>query len=914
MKKLLAFTLILVLCLSVVLVACNDKDDNNVKKLPAPAEHLEEARNAVEKTYNTERVSEETDVDYTLSKAVPLNGIYSYPITWTVSDSRITVDNHSDTEVLINVPDESPVEIKYTLTATITADNGTTAKVEFQHTVPEFKLYDYAGYAAAKDGVKINIDGIVTAILPKDNGASNSGFYMNTVDNDGKPNGGVYVYNPEASTDDIKVGMTVRVAGTKQNYSGTHEIVSCKKIKVLDSTIKTVEPVDYTEAFKNAKDLKATELVGKQAMLVTIKGVEIAENGGSDGSYYYFTLGEKKTYVRISSSSCPLTTAEQESFKTFFTGHRGYTADVTGVVCLYSGAFYLTPATAPVFTNEFMKTYTNEEKVDRAIEATEIPSSVESDVELALANKSQVHDDVAIAWAFKEGTTPKNAKIENGKLIVTLGENEETITLVATFTIGEGDAKLTKTKEFKITVDAASQQEYLVKPITEAKAGTYKLTMMQAKLGKMLYFTGEIDSSEYLVTSDKYAKAADVTVAAVDGGYTIKVGEKFVEIYKNTNGKNRPTLVDTATGAWKWNEEAKLFTFAVDGKDYYLGTFNTYNTISASAVSYITGDNLGKIGVSQFVALCSEVVEAEYKTTPITEAKAGTYKLAMDQAKLGKLLYFTGEINSSEYLVTSDKLAKAADVTVAAVDGGYTIKVGEKFVEIYKNTNGKNRPTLVDTATGAWKWNEEAKLFTFAVDGKDYYLGTFNTYNTISASAVSYITGDNLGKIGVSQFVALCSEVVEAEYKTTPITEAKAGTYKLAMDQAKLGKLLYFTGEINSSEYLVTSDKLAKAADVTVAAVDGGYTIKVGEKFVEIYKNTDGKIRPTLVDTATGAWKWNEEAKLFTFAVDGKDYYLGTFNKYNTISASEVSYITGKNLSNIGVSQFVALCTIKELI
>ena len=51
-----------------------------------------------------------------------------------------------------------------------------------------------------------------------------------------------------------------------------------------------------------------------------------------------------------------------------------------------------------------------------------------------------------------------------------------------------------------------------------------------------------------------------------------------------------------------------------------------------------------------------------------------------------------------------------------------------------------------------------------------------------------------------------------------------------------------------------------------------------------------------------------------TFAVDGKDYYLGTYNTFNTISASEVSFITGDNLGKIGVSQFVALCTIKELI
>ena len=127
--------------------------------------------------------------------------------------------------------------------------------------------------------------------------------------------------------------------------------------------------------------------------------------------------------------------------------------------------------------------------------------------------------------------------------------------------------------------------------------------MWQANLNKMLYFTGEINSSEYLVTSDKYAKAADVTLAAVDGGYTIKVGDKFLEIYKNSNNKIRAKLSDTATGAWKWNAELKLFTWNVGGKDYYLGTYNTFNTISTSEVSYISGDKANKIGVSQFVAL-----------------------------------------------------------------------------------------------------------------------------------------------------------------------------------------------------------------------------------------------------------------------------------------------------------------------
>jgi hypothetical protein len=40
----------------------------------------------------------------------------------------------------------------------------------------------------------------------------------------------------------------------------------------------------------------------------------------------------------------------------------------------------------------------------------------------------------------------------------------------------------------------------------------------------------------------------------------------------------------------------------VAGAPRYLGTYNTYNTMSASDIKYIAGDNLAKIGVSQFPA------------------------------------------------------------------------------------------------------------------------------------------------------------------------------------------------------------------------------------------------------------------------------------------------------------------------
>lgn len=547
MKKLLAFTLILVLCLSVVLVACNDKD-NDTKKLPAPADQLAAAKNAFEKTYTTDLIPEETDVDFTVPKSVPYGGLYSFPITWTVSDSRITVDNHSDSEYLINVPEESPAEIKYTLTATITADDGSKETVEFERTVPEFKLYDYDGYVKAAKNSTVNIDGIVTAILPKDNGASNSGIYMNTVDKDGNPNGGVYVYNPKASTSDLKIGMTVRVAGKKDLYNGTHEIVNARRFTILDKTIKTVNPVDYTEAYKNAKDLTDETLTGKQSMLVTIKGVDIREIG-SDPTYYYFSLDGKKTYVRISSSSCPLTTAEQEAFTKTFTENKGSRADVTGIVTIFSGKFYLTPATVNVFTNIEKVNYTPEQKVDRAINDLSIDTVIERSGDVTLADKSELHEDVTITWAFKEGTTPTTAVLDNNVIKYTQGAKDENVELVATFKSGN----ITKTANYvvavkklaantfiKMALDAASEladkatttESYIligtVSRIKDAYSEQYKNISFYLSDGvqEVLVYRYNLDDAKDIKVGDSLAIAAPMKKYGSD----LEAVSKFVKL------------------------------------------------------------------------------------------------------------------------------------------------------------------------------------------------------------------------------------------------------------------------------------------------------------------------------------------------------------------------------------------------
>ena len=106
----------------------------------------------------------------------------------------------------------------------------------------------------------------------------------------------------------IKQGYTVRVTGKRDTYSGTYEIVS-GSVEILDSKTSMPAPADYTAIYNAAKTLKDAALTEKQSLYVTVKNVIIGENGGSDGSYYYFGGDDVNTrsYVRLSSSVCPLT-------------------------------------------------------------------------------------------------------------------------------------------------------------------------------------------------------------------------------------------------------------------------------------------------------------------------------------------------------------------------------------------------------------------------------------------------------------------------------------------------------------------------------------------------------------------------------------------------------------------------------
>ena len=742
MKKILSYVLVMLLCLTAV-SACQKKEDEN----------LIAAKNYLTGLYKDKATTTATDYDLV---GVVMVGTTKYDVEWTVdvNDGVKIVDN--DTMVTIDVNEKTASEIKYKLTATVKNDKGQTASVSFDRVVPAFKESGFADYAGAEDGSNVTVKGIVSAIIAKSKGNTANALYVQSLNGDG----GYYVYGlaTDPVTDDkLEVGMTVEVTGIKTTYNGTLEIEQASVV-VLDEK-NELKPVDITEIYKNAAKLDDAALAGPQAMLVTVKGVEITSQDTGSG-YYRFKLGELESYVRISSSVCPLTKDEQAAFIEGHGSHTGWIADVTGVICVYNGAFYLTPVSADAFTYISLPEKSDEEKVAFEKENLTLPGAATEDITVDLNAVGQSYDKVTIAWASDNDC----AVIKDGKLVITLPEEAATVKVTATLTCGS----VTDTKEFEIKVDSAPSDVYIPKFVETLEADkAYKFALYQANLGKNLYFIGEMDGSgKYLATSDRADKAVDVYLETVEGGYRIYFKDGDAKKYIDIQDKGSIKITDAPTAVFTYNTELKVLVANVAGTDYYLGTYKTYSTISASKTSYISGDKMADIGVSQFPAKLSTLELKEVAVKAVESLTADTdYKFSLVQANLGKTLYFAGAMDG-KFLATTDKMSKATDIFLEAVDGGYRIYFmdgeNKKYIDICEK-EGKAIVQITDAPTAVFTYSAELKVLVANVAGADYYLGTYKTYNTISASKTDFISGDKAADVGVSQFPAqvVVIEVVE---------------------------------------------------------------------------------------------------------------------------------------------------------
>ena len=881
MKKAFLYSLVAVLCLLAV-VGCSTSS-----KSTEPT-GLSKAKSYLYAMYKDKAVA--TASDYTVVDTVMINGV-SYSVEWSsdVDASAVSFIPGDKHMVTVDVNEKTPIDVAYTLTATLSDSEGNTETVSFPHSIPAFKESSWAEYKAAADDSTLVVKGVVTGIMSKTKGNSSNCLYIQDGD------GGYYVYAMAADPIEsgIEVGMTVRVTGAKDTYSGTLEIANAT-VEILDSGKTEYAPADWTLKYEAATSLKDEALTKEQALLVTIKGVEVTSQDTSSG-YYKFKKNGLESYVRISSSVCPIDKDAQTALKNGHAEHYGWTADVTGVICVYDGAFYLTPVEGfDAFTYVSLPEKSDEEKIAFELDSLSLTDYCAEDTVIALTLEGAGYSDVAIEWTSDSPA----AVVEGDKLVITLAEEATVATVTAKAKSGDKEG----VKEFKVSIDALSTVMAGMVEVTEYKEYTpYALYTKQANINKNLFFAGSITGGKYLSTTDKDSKVARVFLEKDGEGwriYTIVDGSKlYVEVVEGKAALNS----EPQGNVWTINSEVNVPVTMVGDTEYYLGCYKTYDTFSASKTSYILSDT-SVIGVSQFPMQIVQEYPAMEGFVHYSDIEGVTSViLSVQQNNINAALYFNGELTGGKYLATSRDASDAVVVNVEAEGEGYRLSFMDGETKTYIEIIDGKAALNSEIKGNVWSFNNEARTFVTVSGDNEYYLGCYKTYDTFSASKTSYILSDT-SVIGVSQFPmealspikALDTYVIKAE------NEVKEGVeYSLVVEQNNIGKVLYFGGSLTGGKYLSTTTDFSKNVVVSAQMEGEGFRLVTKDnKYVEI---VDGKA--AVNDSPLGSvWVLDSETGIPMTDCGGTMYYIGCYKTYETFSASKTSYIS--DTSVIGVSQF----------
>ena len=242
-----------------------------------------------------------------------------------------------------------------------------------------------------------------------------------------------------------------------------------------------------------------------------------------------------------------------------------------------------------------------EDKVASEKATLNVTTAFSGAVSYELPTQGTTYGDVTIAWAVKSG----DASLTDNVLNVANPTAETTIVLTATFTCGE----VTDTTDVTITVYPKSP----VTQVTELQEGVaYTVYMYHTTNAKNYYFTGKMDG-KYLATTDDITKAADVYIENVEGGFKVYVMEGEAKSYialeaYQAEGRSyiSANVSMNATGSvFTYNSQFLTLcckaALADNSKSdvFFLGTYGTYTTMSASGSYYMTAD---KLGTEQFYA------------------------------------------------------------------------------------------------------------------------------------------------------------------------------------------------------------------------------------------------------------------------------------------------------------------------
>lgn len=273
-----------------------------------------------------------------------------------------------------------------------------------------------------------------------------------------------------------------------------------------------------------------------------------------------------------------------------------------------------------------------------------------------------------VEWKVVSGDT--SIAIKGGQLIPTLKEKDVATIINATLTYNN----VTRSKDYVVIVKAGKDAVAVSAPFEEGKA--YVLALVQKNLSKTLYAINKM-SGNFLATTDDPDSAAEIFVEIVkDAGYRLyfkgaKDAKNYISYKTETkDGKTSVNIDLVSKDAAVWNWDTKNNCFATDVKiddktteTYYFGTYNTFETISMSLLSYAKSSFPAFLGKIEFAPL------TEYGVTVAKDSSEhATVTLKETKGINGQKFTFTVNVEEGYELVS----VKVNGAKVEEVNGVYT--------------------------------------------------------------------------------------------------------------------------------------------------------------------------------------------------------------------------------------------------
>lgn len=277
-----------------------------------------------------------------------------------------------------------------------------------------------------------------------------------------------------------------------------------------------------------------------------------------------------------------------------------------------------------------------------------------------------VPEGATIVWNVVNGND--SLVIKNGQMIPTLKENDVAVTINGEVTY-KGE---TRNKDFIVVVKAGKGAVASEAPFVADKA--YKFAINQDKLGKQIFAASKM-SGDFLASTDSVEEAEDVFVEVVEGGYKLffkgkNDAKSYISMTVKKNSKDQDTpylcLVEDDAQIWKWDADKKVFYVETLDDKFYIGTYNTFATLSLSKISYLNGSFPAFLGTIEFVPL----KENDIKVAADSSDKA-TVTLSDVKGLNGQIFTFTVAVEEGYEIVS----VKVNGAVVEAVDGVYTATV-----------------------------------------------------------------------------------------------------------------------------------------------------------------------------------------------------------------------------------------------